>query len=76
MEQLSYTFRLAIASQDYLAYYRGDASKVSAIDVYGRRVEFPAHVLRPYLTHLGIHGLFRLHTDRGHRFQSIERVED
>lgn len=65
---------LNIPSHRFLAYYEGTVEDVVTMASDGRRVRFPARVLRPYLTHRGIFGTFVITFDSRHRFQSIERV--
>jgi hypothetical protein len=69
------TFRLSLSRQDLLRVYRGQARSVQAHTLEGRSVQFPASVLRRYVTPEGVHGTFRLHTDRMNRLLSFERLE-
>ncbi len=64
---------LDISPRDYRRYYSGQASVVMARSRDGRRVRFPAHVLRSHLTHDGIRGVFLLHFDESNRFIRLER---
>ena len=48
---------------------------VLATSVDGRRVRFPAMILRPFVTHVGIRGRFRILFDENHRFQGIEKID-
>ena len=68
-------FRLSLSAQHYLAYYRGAASKVAATAVDGRRVQFPAEHLRPFVTRDGIHGEFILEFDADNRFVALRRAQ-
>ncbi len=61
-------FSLHINQQDFLRYYQGTARSVRVISECGKRLSFPASRLRPFLTHNGISGRFRLTTDSGNRF--------
>ncbi len=65
---------LSLSAEKYLEYYRGYASGVIAYDTLGRRVQLPASVLRQFVTHKGIHGVFRVKFGPGNKFKSIERV--
>ena len=69
-------FRLNISNQKFLAYYRGEASNVETRSVDGRTVLFPANILRPFVRHDGIAGLFALVYDEQNRFVEIKRVGD
>ncbi|MBV1930290.1 MAG: DUF2835 domain-containing protein [Porticoccaceae bacterium] len=69
----SIIFTLNISSQEYLAYYQGKASQVRIKD--GSRITlFPAEGLRPFVTHTGIHGRFKLIYDKNNKFVSLEKV--
>ncbi len=65
---------VSLSSEKYLEYYRGYATGVIAYDTWGRRVQIPANILQPFLTHDGIHGRFRVSFDSDNKFKSIERV--
>ena len=67
-------FHLSIPAHRYLSYYQGVAKKVIARAHDGARVQFPAEILRPFLTYDGIFGEFCLHCDDDNKFVSIERV--
>ena len=67
-------FRLNMSSQKFLAYYRGAVSVVEATAEDGRKVQFPANVLRPFVTHDGVSGLFALVHDEQNRFVEMKRV--
>ena len=65
---------LVIPSDEYKQYYSGTAKHVIAKAADGRNVQFPANVLRPFLTHMGIHGEFILVFDDNFKFIDIRRV--
>lgn len=67
---------LHIPNHRYLSYYQGTADTVLALASDGRRVRFPARVLRPFLTHDGIHGNFLIRFDDQHKFVSIEKLRE
>lgn len=66
---------LTISADEYEHYYRGVAKVVIATSSDGRRVQFPANVLRPFLTRSGIHGEFVLVFDDRFKFIAIHRVD-
>lgn len=72
----SLRFRLAISAEEYLAYYKGQARDAIARTADGRRVQFPAKALQPYITHQGIHGLFELSFDANHKLLGLKRLGD
>ncbi len=69
-------FRLAIPAEKYLAYYAGAAKAVIVRASDGRRIQFPAEHLRPFVTHQGVYGEFVLVYDANNRLQSLKRVAD
>lgn len=68
-----YLVDLDIPSEELLRYYRGAASAVVARDQYGRRVQFPAAALRPFVTTAGVRGRFVLEVGDDHRLRDIRR---
>lgn len=67
---------LSISSHEYLAYYAGAADTVLAKSPDGRRIRFPARVLRPFLTHQGIHGNFRIQFNHRNKFVAIDQLPE
>jgi hypothetical protein len=50
--------RIHLSSREFLKYYQGVATEVVATTTDGRTLRFPANVLRRFVTHVGVHGLF------------------
>ena len=69
-------FYLDISPERYLNYYKGKARAVSVVSVEGKRVEFPADRLRPFVTHEGVRGLFALQFDNNNKFVDMKRLGD
>ena len=67
-------FRLNISAEQLLEYYRGSVSQVSVVAADGRRVRFPANVLRPFISEGGVRGEFILQYDDNNRFSGIRRI--
>jgi hypothetical protein len=72
----SEVFRLGISAERYRSYYAGVARNVIVTLPDGRKLQFPANILRAYLGHDGIYGLFRLSYDENHKLQGLERLGD
>ncbi len=66
---------LSISPEAYQRLYAGMAKHVTATAVDGRRVQFPANILRPYVTHQGIRGRFRIQFSDDNRFESILKLD-
>jgi hypothetical protein len=73
---VEYRFRLAIAADQYLAYYGGVARQVVVTLADGQRLQFPADSLRPFVRHDGVHGEFVLRVDAKNKLQAVERIGD
>ncbi|GJL66101.1 MAG: hypothetical protein NPIRA05_10720 [Nitrospirales bacterium] len=58
----------------FLAYYEGVVDEVVASASDGRKIRFPARVLRPFMTQNGVVGSFFITYDGNKKFVSIERV--
>ncbi|WP_207884360.1 DUF2835 domain-containing protein [Pseudomonas sp. 30_B] len=56
------------------AVYRGDANRVLVTSRGGRRVNLPAHHLRPFITHAGEQGSFELEFDDAGRLLALRRL--
>lgn len=68
------TFDIHISAEEYLRVYQGSAKAVLVTAHDGRRIQFPANVLQPFLLHTGISGRFALHFDQQGKFQEIVRL--
>lgn len=66
---------IIITPEEYQRMYMGAAHEVVATSVDGRRIRFPAMILRPWVTHNGIRGRFRIVFDENNRFQKIEKID-
>ncbi len=72
---LSYIkFYLKISQQEYLRYYRGAASNIVAHAYDGRRIQFPASAMRPFVSHDGIEGEFVLVMDESNKLVELKRA--
>ncbi len=68
------TVRLSISPERFQAYYQGVVEYVRATADDGRTVQFPARVLRPFLTYQGIQGTYEIVCDAKLKFQSIRQI--
>lgn len=67
-------FRLNIPAEEYRAYYAGTAKDVVTTSFSGQTVQFPANILRPFLTHNGIQGEFILFVDDNNKVETIKKL--
>ena len=56
------------------SYYSGSAREIIATSRDGRVVRFPANILRPFVSHDGVHGEFAIEFDADHKFVAIHRL--
>ncbi len=74
MAHHSLLFALHISADEYQRYYQGSAKSIATTTVDGRNIKFPANILRPFVTHEGIRGQFKLEYDENSKFVAIKRV--
>ncbi len=67
-------FSLNLSAERYLSHYQGRARNVSVVADDGRRIEFPANALRPFVTQNGVQGHFELLVDGNNRLQRLKRL--
>ncbi|MBR9827325.1 MAG: DUF2835 domain-containing protein [Oceanospirillales bacterium] len=65
---------LRISSDECLKLYNGPSRVVSTRARDGRRVQFPAAVLRPWVLHDGVRGCFRIRFTPEGKFSDIKRL--
>ncbi len=69
-------FAISISADDYLAYYKGYARQVIVDADDGRRIQFPASCLQPFVMRDGINGFFILRFDASNKFVGLEKIGD
>lgn len=67
-------FALSLSREDYLRYYQGVARHVVVRSHDGLQVQFPARLLRPFVTHQGVLGEFRLLLDDANKMLDLQRL--
>ena len=68
-----FEFQLNISADHYLDYYRGLVHQVVARCRDGQTIQFPAALLKPFVTPSGIHGAFELTCEDDHRGARLHR---
>ncbi len=68
------TVELDISAERFIALYQGTAKEVLATSTEGKRVRFPANILRPFVTSLGVQGRFEICFTWDNRFHSINEL--
>ena len=69
-------FALSIPGDVYLSYYEGTARAVVVESFDGRSIQFPANILRRFVTADGIAGIFEMDFDENNKFVSMRRIGD
>jgi hypothetical protein len=72
--RLRVEFDLAIPADDYLLLYQGQVRDVLVKAKDGRRVQFPARALQPFVEHRGVYGTFELHFSPEGKLQRLSRM--
>lgn len=67
-------FELDINANQYLNFYKGTVRRISVIASDGKRIEFDARHIKPFLTHDGIRGTFEMELAENNQFVSIKRI--
>ena len=67
-------FSIYIEPAELKKYYSGHAQSVVARSTRGIRVQFPANLLLPYVTHNGIKGQFELEYDENGKAIGLTRL--
>ena len=70
----SYTVQLNLTADQLKQYYAGQVKYVWARDVRGVSVQFPLTALRPFVTHNGVSGLFKIRVSGENRLLGIDQV--
>jgi Protein of unknown function (DUF2835) len=68
-----FEFQLRISAESYLDYYRGAARHVVARCSDGVTIQFPASLLQPFVTPVGIQGGFVLTCDDTNKGAVLQR---
>ncbi|MFD2176587.1 DUF2835 domain-containing protein [Veronia pacifica] len=74
MSELIFLFTVRISYAEYMQYYSGTASNVIVRTDSGNTLQLPAAKFRPFLTHSGINGRFKLIADENSRFKKLELI--
>lgn len=69
-----YEFHLSLSSEEYLDYYRGTARSVVVHLSDGSSIQFPASLLKQFVTSGGINGDFVLTCDDSFKNAQLRRL--
>ena len=65
---------VSLSADDMLKAYQGSIRTVQGIDVKGRKIRFPAAILREFVTHDGVSGRFQIQMCENNHFKGIKRL--
>lgn len=68
-------FDLNVSPDEYQKWYLGAARAVHVTARDGRRIQFPAKILQPFVTHSGVRGTFAIYFDDNHKYKDIKRLQ-
>lgn len=71
-----YEFHLSLSSEEYLDYYRGTARSVLVHLSNGSSIQFPASLLKQFVTSGGIRGDFVLTCDDDFKNPELRKLQD
>ena len=69
-----FEFSINLSAREYLQYYRGIVNKVVAKCTDGTTIQFPALLLKPFVTTGGIRGRFVLSCDQDGKGSEVRRL--
>lgn len=67
-------FYLNIGREQALRYYQGTARVVVATTTDGKKLQFPAEHIRPFIEQTGISGLFSIEFDHNNKLIGLKRI--
>jgi hypothetical protein len=70
-----FQFRLDLTAAACEQYYRGQVSQVLARSIDGTSIQFPALLIKPFVSVNGVHGLFTLTCDDDGKNSNLQRVQ-
>jgi hypothetical protein len=68
-----FEFRLNLSALECERFYRGQANQVVARCTDGTKIQFPATMIRPFLTENGVRGIFVLNCDDDGKNSRLDR---
>ena len=66
--------QLSLSTERVMEYYRGAARYVLTVAKDGRTVQFPASMLRQFVTEEGVHGSFEIVFDKNNKMKTMRRL--
>lgn len=73
MDNIFY-IQLDISTTEFQHYYAKNINTVIATSHDGRKIQFPANILQPFVSHVGIQGVFKVIVGNNSKFKSISKI--
>lgn len=73
MDNIFY-IHLDISTTDFQHYYSNNINSVIAISHDGQKIQFPANILQPFVSHTGVKGEFKVIVDKNSKLKSISKL--
>lgn len=67
-------FSAVVSLEDCELFYQGQVKQVIVTSEQGLRIQLPFKFFRPFITHLGIRGYFRLSLDAAGNLEKLEKI--
>ena len=72
--EVEYEFEIHLSAEEYLQYYQGVVHAIQVQSKCGKRIQFAADKLRPFVMADGIHGRFKLQLGKNNKFLGIQKI--
>ncbi|PCJ32921.1 MAG: hypothetical protein COA90_01415 [Gammaproteobacteria bacterium] len=67
-------FYLKVSREQALQYYQGSIRSVIVTSTQGKRIQFPAEHIRPFINQQGIEGYFSIQFDNDNKLVGLKRL--
>lgn len=71
---IKFEFNLHLSAEEYLQYYQGVAKAIQVTSRCGKKIQFSADKMRPFVLKDGVHGSFVIALDENNKFLSVSRI--
>ena len=72
--EVEYEFEIHLSAEEYLQYYQGVVRAIQVRSKCGKRIQFAADKIRPFVLADGIHGTFKLQLGLNNKFLAIKKI--
>lgn len=72
--EIEYEFEIHLSAEEFLQYYQGVVRAIQVQSKCGKRIQFAADKIRPFVMVNGIHGTFKLQLGKNNKFLGIKKI--